>query len=285
MPSSFHSTAAGLSFASAAAMSGGRARRASGGRGRPTCSRNARERLGAARQRDRRDGAEVAAQHQRAPQRRRRGRRRPCAAASAITPASAPWRRSPDSSARRNALLGARSRGRTARPARRGARACEPGPGQRADRARTRRRRRRRVSDGVAAGGGSVAQRRPADADLALAQLAGQERDGDRGLLGRGRAQRVGERGDLAAARARGADGLGGGDEVGEQQPTSCPTAAGRSALPSDRASARGRRWSFFISASRSAPSSWKYAAATICQLVAATSFSAHASSCRTCGR
>ena len=64
---------------------------------------------------------------------------------------------------------------------------------------------------------GQLPQRRPADADLALAQLARQERDGDRGLVRRGRAQHRGQRLDLAAAGARRGDGLGGGDEVGEQ--------------------------------------------------------------------
>ena len=103
--------------------------------------------------------------------------------------------------------------------------------------------RRRRVADG-----------RPADADLALAQLAGQERDGDRGLLRRGGAQGVGEHGDLAAARAGGADGLGCADELGEQH-------YGRReqmVLPSRRDSVWRSTFSFFCTASRSFWSFWK---------------------------
>jgi hypothetical protein len=62
-----------------------------------------------------------------------------------------------------------------------------------------------------------VLDRRPADPDLALPQLAGQERDRDRRLPRRRGAQRLGERGDLAAAGAGGGDGLRGGDELVEE--------------------------------------------------------------------
>ena len=59
------------------------------------------ERRGAAGQRGGGDGGQVAAQHRRAPDRRRAGRPAAFATASAITPASAPWRSSPPSRRRR----------------------------------------------------------------------------------------------------------------------------------------------------------------------------------------
>ena len=79
-----------------------------------------------------------------------------------------PGARSPAAAARRKpAPPRRRARAAPWSAARRAA--CEPGAGERADRARTPRRPRRRVSSGAAAGGGAVAQQRPADADLALA--------------------------------------------------------------------------------------------------------------------
>jgi cytochrome P450 len=76
---------------------------------------------------------------------------------------------------------------------------------------------------------GERLQRRPPDPDLPLAQLPGQERDRDRRLLRRGEPQRVGERGDLAAAGARLGDGLGSGGDVVEEHDA---RVRGMSALP-----------------------------------------------------
>jgi hypothetical protein len=58
------------------------------------------------------------------------------------------------------------------------------------------------------AGGGSVAQRRPAHADLALAQLAGQERHAGGDLVRAQAVQRSGQARDLLAPRGGRRDGL-----------------------------------------------------------------------------
>ena len=215
-PSSFHSTAAGPSFASAAPTS-------ARGRGEHRLQRPADLEPERARAPARRRPAPSSATAPRSPRsisaRRTLGRRaRPaaCATASAITPASAPWRSSPTSSARRNAcsrsVARAEQLGQRRAPAPPASRRPLSAP-MRANAASTS----ASSSDGSAAGRRQLLQRRPADADLPLPQLAGQERDRDRGLLRRGEPQRVGERGDLAAARARGADGLGGSGDVVEE--------------------------------------------------------------------
>ena len=121
-------------------------------------------------------------EHVRAPDRVLRGGRRPRRPRASTTPSSAPWRRSPSSRRRRNSCSGSVAAAKSAAIASRRA-ACEPGPRSapiaaerlvdRGDRERRLRGRR-----------GRLLQRRPADADLALAQLAGEERD-DRGGLRR----------------------------------------------------------------------------------------------------
>ena len=79
------------------------------------------------------------------------------------------------------------------------------------------------MSVGSAAGARMVAQRRPADADLALRQLARQPRDRGRRLGGLGVAQQLGEPLDLAAARRRGAHGGPGVDELAQQHAAMVP--------------------------------------------------------------
>ena len=194
---------------------------------RPTCSPISRSARHAAGHRGRGDVAEVAVQHHRAAQlggghlRGLRGGLGHHALERALAHLARQQR------AEEALLALGRAREQLA-PAQRAARPASPAPPARRC-ARTRRRPRATVSDGSRAGARQLAQRRPADPDLALAQLAGQERDGDRRLLRRGEPQRVGERGDLAAARARGGDGLGGGGEVGEQHDA---RVRGMSALP-----------------------------------------------------
>ena len=170
----------------------------------------------AVRQRDRRHRPEIAAEHERPPHRGELHVRAAFATASVITPASAPWRRSPDISRIRKGCSASPARPMSS-PSRRRRSATEPGPahapiaGERGvDRAD-------RQVRGPVAGVGRVAQRRPADADLPLAQLAGQERDARGYLLGRHAAQRRGEVGDLLAARGRPPDDTGGFDEVGQE--------------------------------------------------------------------
>ena len=119
----------------------------------------------------------------------------------------------PGSAARR------RSRGRTARRRLRAARRLEPGPLSASIAREARDRPPRPRAAASAAGGGQVAQRRPADADAPLAQLAREVADDDRDLVRRCAAQAVGERRDLRQARARGGDGSRGGDEICEQHP------------------------------------------------------------------
>ena len=130
-------------------------------------------------------------------------------------PASAPWRSSPPASMREEALLlgrGAREQRRELLPPHR----AEPGP-LAASIARRRDRPRRPRGSARRRGRREVAQRRPADAGAALAQLAREVADDDRDLVRRRAAQAVGERRDLGEPRARGGDGGGGGDEIGEQ--------------------------------------------------------------------
>ena len=151
IPSSFHSTAAGLSFSIASVMSA--AGEASIGRtGRPTWSRNAPSAsappASAAWATAPRSPRSISARRSAVA-----GTPAAFAAASAITPSSAPWRSSPDSSARRKRC--SRSVARPNRSASATRRApCEPGPlsppmcAQAASTSPT-------VSDGDAAGSGS----------------------------------------------------------------------------------------------------------------------------------
>ena len=180
------------------------------------------QRLGPAGERGGGHGAEVAAQHQRPPQ---DGGRHAGGAGGGL---------GHHALERALAQLAREQRAQEAllalgRPPEQGGERGAPGglragPGQRADRGAGR----VDLADGQRGRGGrrrQLAQRRPADADLALAQLARQVRDGDRRLLGRGQPQDAGERLDLAAARARGGDGLGDGGEVGEQHADIVPHA------------------------------------------------------------
>ena len=138
------------------------------------------------------------------------------ATASSITPSSAPWRSSPPSSVVRK-----RCSSRVAaanRPCSSSARRLvEPAPAVAASAssvvstAST-------VSVGSAAGGASMpGERAPAGADAALPRLARQPRGGGLDLGGRGRAEQGRERRRLGRAGARGPDGRGGGDDLGEQ--------------------------------------------------------------------
>ena len=214
-PSSFHSTAARPVWASAAA-SDGAVFASIGWTGRPTCELERREpglALGRAppRRRPARSPASIAA-------RRTAGAGHACGRRDAV---------GDDAGERALAQLAARelrrgsaapppSRARTAPRAASRLAAGRAGPGERLD-----------AREGVVhlgtsqarlgGRGGQSAQRRPADARAALAQLAREVARGDRDLAGRGEAQAVGERCDLGQARARRGDGAGCGDEVGEQ--------------------------------------------------------------------
>ena len=116
-------------------------------------------------------------------------------------PASAPWRRSPDSSPRSSRCSASVARANSSLSSARRA-ATEPEPPS----APIARERRRDVGHGQRRLGRRrrhLAQRRPADADLALQQLAAQERGPGRDLVRRQRAQRAGDQRDLGlAARA-----------------------------------------------------------------------------------
>ena len=186
-PSSFHSTAAGRTVRERGVDVGARAGRASAGAdGRPR-RRSAASPGSPSVSAIVGDGAEVAAQHERAPHRGELARPAAFATASrhhALERALAQVAgQQPDE----EPLLGL---GRAAHERRRaGARraaTASPGPAHapiRSNAASTSAT--VRSERGSAAGAGSVAQRRPADADLPLAQLAGQERDAGRDLGGR----------------------------------------------------------------------------------------------------
>ena len=163
--------------------------------GRPTSRRKRRARR-APGERGLGDDAEVAAQHRRAPQ---HGGGEPAAfaTASAMTPSSAPWRSSPEISARRKPCSRSVARPNSAPSA------CAGRP---ASRGRTARRCRAAASTsatvrlGSAAGGG-VRAATPSRPRWALAQLARQVGDADSTSAGEA-AQRPGERLGLGAARA-----------------------------------------------------------------------------------
>ena len=197
---------------------GARAAASIGCSGRPTSRRRRAERRGAVRRarppRPRRRSPRsisarrtAAARHARRPARRRRPSRpraRPGAARRQQPrrgSAARPRRRARRTAraSRRAALAPASPRPRSA-PIRSNAASTSP-----------------TVSVGSAAGAGSVAQRRPADADLALAQLAGQERDARGYLVGRHARSARGEQRDLLAARGVAPDGTRGVDEVGQE--------------------------------------------------------------------
>ena len=138
------------------------------------------------------------------------------ATASAMSPARAPWRRPPVSSPTRNAASGSVARPISSSqqlpaPARRAA----PGLGlDLGDRAVD-------VGDGQRGLGGGARVDAPdgriADADAALSRHAGEKADADRNLRGVERPQQLGQDRHLGRARARRGNGLGGGDDVGEQ--------------------------------------------------------------------
>ena len=144
-----------------------------------------------------------------------RGTSAACATASTITPASAPWRSSPLKQPHQEALL-AGGRAPEQRRERLAPGALGAGAGQRADPLEAR----VDLRDGqrrLLGGRRCVAQRRVADADLALAQLAREERHAGLDLAGVQPAQGLGERGDLAQPGGGGGDGLRGLHEAGEQ--------------------------------------------------------------------
>ena len=169
----------------------------------------------ALRQGDRRDGAEVAAEHERAPHRgeldvRRlrdrvghHARERALAQVAGQQPDEEPLLglgRAGHEVAEQAAALGDGARAR-----------ARPDPLERGVDVGD-----RQVRCALAAGRG-VAERGPADADLPLAQFAGQERDAGGDLGGVEPAQRGGQVGDLLAARGRCADSAGRFDEFGEE--------------------------------------------------------------------
>jgi hypothetical protein len=104
------------------------------------------------------------------------------------------------------------------------------------------------LADGERGGGGrrgQVAQGRVADADLALAQLPGEEGDRDADLVRLQAAQAAGEAGDLAEPRGCGRDRLGGRGELAEQHgtklaPSSRVAAESAFALPAGQRSEAG---------------------------------------------
>ena len=138
------------------------------------------------------------------------------ATASAISPARAPWRRPPVSRPTRKVASGSvaraispwnSSRRRPRRPAAGLGldlrdRLVDVGHGER----RLSRMRALHAADGGVA-----------DADATLARHAGEKADADRHLLGVQRPQQLRQHRHFGRARARRGDGLGGGDDVGEQ--------------------------------------------------------------------
>ena len=158
------------------------------------------------------------------------------ATASVITPACAPWRSSPTSSAPRNACSAAVARPNSASSWRRRS-ACEPAPAVRpmASSASC------DLVDGQRRLGGrrrQVAQRGPADADLALQQVAREVGDDGGHLVRRRALEQLRERLHLGPARRERADPLGGGRQVGEQHPGMVPHLP----VPSPRAGGRAHR-------------------------------------------
>ena len=202
-PSSFHSTAAGPSCASASGRLAPCRPASAAAAGRP------RARTPAARPRPRASAAaatarEVAAQHQRAAHVGERARRPPRATASAITPSSAPWRSSPASSRAQERLLArAVARANSAREQRAplGLRAGA-GSGRCASKAAS------TSSDGQRRLGGRRRQRRAARPSRRRSgAAAGRPRGRRRRRAPRPapRAERVGERARTLAPRARSA--------------------------------------------------------------------------------
>ena len=185
-PSSFHSTAAGPSLRRAPRRRRRPGEASIGCSGRPTSSRNAAQRLPRrSASATRRDRAEVAAQHQRPAHVGLRGT--PAARGDRVghharqrALAQLAEQQARAGSAARRSVARANSSASAARRAGLRARRRASAP-MRVERAR---RPRRRSSVGSAAGARQVAQRRPADADLALAQLARQVGDADRHLGG-----------------------------------------------------------------------------------------------------
>ena len=177
-------------------------------------------------------------QHQRAAHARSPGRPPPWRRRRPSRPASAPWRSSPPSSRTRNACSSAVARAsRSCTAARRAA--TEPGPLERADRGE----RGLDVGDGQRARAAAaaprrrgVAQQRPADADLALGQLAREPADDRRDLVRAGAPQQLGERGDLRVAGRRRRDRGGGVDQLGEMHALDHAVEAPAEVAPSGRA-------------------------------------------------
>ena len=127
------------------------------------------------------------------------------ATASAINPASAPWRRPPVSRPTRKAASGSVARPSSAsRSSRR--RAADPLPVA-ASTSEIARSTSSTLSDGSAAGGRLMAaDGRVADPDAPLARDPGQDPDDHRNLLGREPSQQVGQDGHLGRSRAGGGD-------------------------------------------------------------------------------
>ena len=176
-----------------------RASAASGGRPRSPTARErlARRSVSAAR----RHGAEVAAQHQRAPHRVARHARPPARPPRPSRPPSAPWRSSPSSSATRKRCSGSVARANSSASAV-AARRLRARPAQRADAPRTPRRPRRASSVGSrgrrAAGRAATPSRRRSGAGAARPTGRRRRSPTSSGSI---RAQRLGQARDLLRAR------------------------------------------------------------------------------------
>ncbi len=141
-PSSFHSTAAGpVRCQRGLDVGAGRGEHRLQRRGRPPAGRGERRRAARPAQRRRRRRGRRAASARGAPRRAARSAAR--ATASTITPSSAPWRSSPMSSAREEALLARRWRAPNSVGQRVAPRRLRAGPGHRPDPLAARRRPRR----------------------------------------------------------------------------------------------------------------------------------------------
>ncbi len=139
----------------------------------------------------------------------------PRAMASTITPSRAPWRSSPLKTPHNRRCSTAVARANTA-ASRSRRRAVEPGPDSRGEVTQPAIDLQdvERGLDGV--GLVELAERRPTDADPALAGLAGEQPHGDGGLVGGHRPEQAGEQRRLLAALGGRRDVLGDGGQLDE---------------------------------------------------------------------
>ena len=204
-PSSFHSSAAGPILSSAAARSGAVAA-SIGCTGRPTCSRTRRSPSTPS-------PSAIRASSPGSPSSISARRTSACgspparATASVTIDCSAPWRRSPSISRRRNSCSGAVAAVNSSASASRRS-ACEPEPAVPASRSKAAS---TAATDQRRLGGGrrQLAQRCPANPQPALARFAGQEAGAGRRLRRRHAGDAGGQRLDLGAAGSGGRHRLG----------------------------------------------------------------------------